>query len=233
MEHQIYSELYSPDLDRRFEATLNVHHTDLGKKWPLACGGAANAFLVLIGPSMGHAIPGETIALGGANRPYGDSMKIGRDVMSFDWGDQRKTRWTRLCAEMLGSEKYVSSLTALMDLDWRHSASEKVIPPEELNSGFVNYVWPLLGEVQPRIVCALTNSVWNTIIPEIQSLQVSFPVYPDKHTLPREPVVFRLPGCDFNTLFIKPHNHPSRHFLTDEMISQVGKACQWFLKQGA
>ena len=151
-------------------------------------------------------------------------MEIGRDVMSFDWGDNRKIKWTRLCAEMLGAERYVSSLTALLDLDWRHSASAKDIPPEELKSGFVNYVWPLLGELRPRIVCALTKSVWDTIIPKIEPLRVSFPVYPDRHTLPREPVIFRLPGCDFVSLLIKPHNHPSRP-LSNDQISQVGKAC--------
>jgi hypothetical protein len=82
MEHQMDSELYSPDLNRRYLATLRVHRTGLGKKWPLGCGGAPNAFLALIGPSMGHAIPGETVALGGSNRPHRDSMEIGRDVTS-------------------------------------------------------------------------------------------------------------------------------------------------------
>jgi hypothetical protein len=194
-QHQMYSELYSPHLDRRYEATLSVHHIDLGKKWPFPCSGAANAFLALIGSSMGHALPGETIAVGGANRPYVDSMEIGRNVMRFDWGDQRVNRWIRLCAAMLGSEQYVSSLTALLDLDWRHSASEKNIPPEELKSGFVNYIWPLLGELRPRIVCALTNNVWDTIISKVDPLRVSFPSSPVLLTyngvqIRRQPVMF-------------------------------------------
>jgi hypothetical protein len=175
MEQQMDSELYSPNINQRYLATLSVHRTNLGKKWPLGCSGAPNAFLVLVGPSMGHAIPGETVAIGGANRPHRDSMEIGRDVMSFDWGDQRITRWTHLCSEMLGSESYVSSLTALLNLDWRHSANEKVIPTEELISGLNNYVWPLLGELRPGIVCALTNRVWDTIIPKVKPLRVSFP----------------------------------------------------------
>lgn len=232
-QNPIHPVLYSPDLDLRYQATLSVHPLDLGKKWPLACDGAANAFLVLIGPSMGRALPGEPIAAGGANRPEGGAMRIGRDVMRFDWNDRRVARWTRICAAMLGSERYVSSLTALLDLDWRHSVGEKHIPTAELHSGLVNYVWPLLGELRPRIVCALTNRVWETIIPKIEPLRVSFPVYPDRDALRREPVIFRLPGCDFHTLLIKPHNHPSYHYLTADMISRVGKACQWFLRQAA
>lgn len=230
-QHLTNLELYSPDLNRRYLATLSMHRTSLGKRWPLGCSGASNAFITLIGPSMGHATPGETVAHGGANRPYRDSMEIGRDVMSFDWGDQRITRWTRLCSEMLGSEHYVSSVTALLNLDWRHAANEKDIPTEELISGLNSYVWPLLNELRPRIVCALTNRVWDTIIPKVKPLRVPFPFCPVP--LPREPIIFRLPGCDFNTLFIKPHNHPSRHFLSNDMISQVGKACQWFLKQAS
>ncbi len=228
-QRQANPDLYSPDLDRRYKAAINVHRTSLGKKWPLGCSGAANAFLALIGPSMGGAIRGETVGRGGASRPYRHSMDIGRDVMSFDWGDQRITRWTRLCSAMLGGERYVSALTALLNLDWRHSTNERDIPTQELLTGFDGYVWPLLGQIRPRIVSPLTNLVWDTMLSKVEPLRVSFSVCPVP--LPREPIIFRSPGSDFNTMLIKPHNHPSRHFLTNHMISDVGRACEWFLNQ--
>jgi hypothetical protein len=230
----MYSELYSFDLDRRYEATLR-HPTDRGKKWPFPCSGAANAFLALISPSMGHAAPGKPVSVGGANRPYVNPMEIGRSVMRFDPATSGLNRWIRLCAAMLGSEQYVSSLTALLELDWGNSVNERDISPEELRSGWLYHIWPLLGEIRPRIVCALTNKVWNAIIPEIEPLRVSFTSCPVTLTyrgpIRHQPVVFRLPGCDFNTLHIKPPHHPSWPNLTDDMISQVGEACQWFLSQ--
>jgi hypothetical protein len=152
----VNGDLYSPDLNQRYQATLNTHNRrTLSKRWPFACRGAANAFLVLIGPSMGGASPTEPVEPGGANRPHRDPMRIGADVMSFDWRDSRKTRWTRLCSDMLGGEQYVSALTALLNLDWRHSTREGEIPQEDLSNGLARHVWPLLSELQPRIVCRL------------------------------------------------------------------------------
>src|SRR5712692_5365846 len=119
------AELFSKDLTQRYRATLAAAQTDDNVKcWPWACSGAANAFLVLLGPSMGGAGAGEAIAHGGPDRPFQEPMRIGPDVMNLDWGDQRKVRWTRLCSAMLGGEQYVRCLTALLNLDWRHSARE-------------------------------------------------------------------------------------------------------------
>jgi hypothetical protein len=183
-----------------------------------------------IGPSMGGARPTEPVEPGGANRPHRDPMQIGADVMNFDWGDSRKTRWSRLCSDMLGGEQYVSALTALLNLDWRHSTRESEIPQEDLSNGLNHYVWPLLSELQPRIVCSLTNRVWETILPKVQGLQVSFPRCPIR--LPREPFVFELPRSQFRTLLVKSHNHPSRPLRRDQM-AELGRACRWFLNEVA
>ena len=144
---------------------------------------------------MGGACPGEAVEPGGANRPHRWPMEIGSDVQTFDWGDHRVTRWNRLCAAMLGEERYVPALTALLNLDWRHSTSESAIPHDHLETGFVRYVWPLLQLLQPRIVCPLTNRVWDIIAPRLDSLRVSFAPCPT--VLPRQPIFFRLPSCDF------------------------------------
>ena len=224
----IQKDLYSQKLERRYRATLKSDGITLTKKWPVACFGAANAFLVLIGPSMGGARKGEIGRRGGANRPYRKLMHIGQDVMNFDWGDHRKARWIRLCSEMLGSEQYVSTMTSLLNLDWQHSTSEKEIPDEYLSNGFSKYIWPLLCKLQPRIVSPLTNRVWNTVLPKIEEYRVQFTRCPV--SLPHEPIFFKFPESDFCTMLIKPHNHPSR-FLSYNEIAKIAKACRWFLKQ--
>ena len=141
--------------------------------------------------------------------------------------DSRKARWTRLCSSMLGGDKYVGTMTALLNLDWRHSVNEKEIPEEDLLNGLSQYVWPLLVELRPRLVCPLTKRVWKIIAHEIEALRVPFPSCP--FPLRREPIVFKLPECAFPSILVKPDNHPSRA-LSYKEITVVGKACQWFLK---
>ena len=220
------SKRYSSDLERRYQAC--DHGATLQTKWPVACGGAANAFLVLLGPSMGAADRGQVAERGGPNRPDGYTMSIGRAVMDFEGLGRRNRRWSRLCAEMLGGEHYVTSMTALLNLDWRNSSSERDIPKADLISGFRDYIWPLLNKLRPRIICALTRRVWDTAAPELEQHRVPFPECPI--TLPLAPIIFRLPKSDFPTMLIKSHNHPSRA-LSYAHISILGQVCTWFLKQ--
>lgn len=220
------TELYSPSLRRRYEASLKAGARETPNFWPMGCGGAANAFLVLIGPSMGRAPTAEVGAVGGANRPVGYPRNLGPEAMNFDWGDHRKARWTRLCAAILGDDSHARTLTALLNLDWRHSTNERLIPDESLRGGWTDHIWPLLPQVRPRIVCALTNRTWNIVVPTIESLQIPMAECPFK--LARNPIRFRIPGCNFSTWLVKPHNHPSRP-LSNEQIDELGRACQWFL----
>jgi len=221
-------ELRSADLETRYRATVAQEQQDLERRWPFGCSGAGNAFLALVGPSMGrHTGPGAP-ALGGANRPYVRPMRIGRDAMNLDWGDHRKTRWTGLCAAMLGSQQYVSALTALLNLDWRNSTSEKAIPDADLQAG-LRCVWDTLVFVRPRIVCALTNRVWDIMLPEVLSRRVDHEECPV--ALARKPIIFRLDGCAFASLFVKPHGHPSR-VLSKAQIAELGLACEWFVGLG-
>jgi hypothetical protein len=56
------NQLYSPDVNCRYKATLRAAGRDViprSQRWPAGCGGAANAFLVLIGPSPGGARQGQ------------------------------------------------------------------------------------------------------------------------------------------------------------------------------
>jgi hypothetical protein len=145
--------------------------------------------------------------------------------MNFDWGDHRKARWVRLCAAILGDECRTRALTALLNLDSRHSTDERTISDSDLKAGWTHHIRPLLAEVQPRIVCALTNRVWDTIVPNI-GVRVRTVKCPFE--LAREPLAFKTPGCTFETVLVKPHNHPSR-FLSNQQIDLLGSACQWLI----
>lgn len=82
----------------------------------------------------------------------------------------------------------------------------------------------MLPEVQPRIVCALTNRAWDTIVhglgPGAREIR------PCRYKLARVPIAFRIPGCEFTSVLVKPHNHPSR-FLSNTQIDLLGRACEW------
>jgi hypothetical protein len=168
------------------------------------------------------------MAKGGADRPSGKAMRLGADAMNFDWGDHRKARWTRLCAEILGGEHYARSLTALLNLNWRHSTDEKAIPKPDLVTGWDRHILPLLADVRPRVVCALTNRVWDTVKPTAERARVALPDCPIQ--LAREPIAFKIRECDFATLLVKSHNHPSR-FLRNDQMAALGQACSWFLNE--
>jgi hypothetical protein len=224
------SDRYSPDVKHRYRAALAEDGTRLTRRWPFACFGSANAFLALIGPSMGKAGEGETCHVGGSHRPRGGLMRIGH-YQHFNWPGARADRWRRLSVALLGHEQYVYYSTAVFNLDWSNDADERNIPDAHLRAGFTKYVWPALVRVRPRLVCALTNRVWDTIAPTVQLFAVPFPSCPVP--LPREPIFFRLPDTEFASMLFKSHNHPSRHFLGQQRIATLGKACAWFLRQPA
>lgn len=184
--------------------------------WPAGSGGATNAYLVLLGPSPGGAT--------GAKR-Y--PRNIGPESMGFEWGGRRNSRWIQLCTEILGDECRARALTALLNLDSRHTTNERNISEAALREGWEERIFPLLSSVQPRIICALTNRVWNIITdgelgdPEVASFGKS---------LARQPVLLQIPGCKFRTLAVKPENHPAR-FLSNRAIRQLGRACRRFIEE--
>ena len=45
-------DLYSADLQQRYKASVKGGNRTLKTRWPVGCGGAANAFRVLVGPSV-------------------------------------------------------------------------------------------------------------------------------------------------------------------------------------
>ena len=233
----MHRDRYSPNLKERYQVTVSQPEI-LTTKWPRACSGAANAFLGLLGPSMCAAGQDEPVEAGGAKRPHHHPMTIGPDVINFDGLGSRRYRWNRLCSDILGGTDYISSMTALLNLDWMHSTDERKIPQEDLDAGFRDYIWPLLTVLRPRVVCALTNRVWGTILPQIMTCAVSpfklaFSLADSKdHKPSRDPLIFHFPNCAFPTLLVKPHRHPSRA-LSYEQCDIIGRVCEMFLNQPA
>src|SRR6266498_3239108 len=135
----VNADRYSPDVKHRYQAAVAEEGTLLSGRWPFACFGSANAFLALIGPSMGKAGERETSQLGGPRRPGGDQMRIGH-YQHFNWPGARSDRWRRLAAALLGHDQYIYYLTAVFNLDWSHEVDERNIPDAHLHAGFTKYV---------------------------------------------------------------------------------------------
>lgn len=224
----MHPDIYSPDVERRYQAAIAVEGTLLSEQMPFGCCGSGNAFLALIGPSMGGPAPGATLQPGGDNRPEGSPMRIGHHH-HFNWQKARSDRWRRLSAALLGGERYVNYLTAVLNLDWGHQSNAKDVQERFLQPGFDNYVWPAIMQIRPRIVCALTNPVWQTIEPTIRKLAVaSPPSLPTSILVSRQPIIFQLPNENFTSILLKAHNHPSQPFLSRKHIQMLGDACHWF-----
>lgn len=79
-------------------------------------------------------------------------------------------------------------MTALLNLDWRNSADERAIPIADLEAGWDEHILPLLSTVRPRIVCALTNRVWNVVAPVAERTRIALPDLP-RRTCPRSDCV--------------------------------------------
>lgn len=202
----------------------------LDEKWPLGCFGAANAYLVICGPSPGGSSDPAKVNAGGANRPRGGIKKYGPG--SFDissWGGSRVERWNKLCASLLcGEEKHIDRMTAVLNLDWGNNpdTSKNPIPKSVLQPGFDDHVWEEIKKVKPRVITALTNSVWDVMKNKMEEHSVSFSEPPVKLT--RKPIFLQLPDTGFVSMFLKTQNHPSRSYFTDAHISELGRLAKWF-----
>jgi hypothetical protein len=206
--------LYSPKLEDRYKATM-ASNLKLGKRWPGACTGAANAYLVLIGPS-----PGANSKARAVERPSGPIMEIRPERMTFEGWESNPSiprRWVSLCASLLGGEQYVQPMTADFNLDWGHEGNQRNVAQDYLGAG-LDIIWPLLKTVKPRIVMPLTRTVCELVITKIPGA-----------ALPKvaQPLRFKIGDCE--SLLLRPHNHPSRHFLTPAHIEQLGAISQEFL----
>jgi hypothetical protein len=242
--------LYSPILNERLIATrqyLTAAEKSNPEFYPEGLRGAANAYAVLVGPGYGaYNGNGEKYA-GGFPRPTSKWSKrligggLGFNPFS-DSGKPRKWRWNRLLLACLGSQEVVAQLSAAYNLNWEHHAEaveqlsaiynldwgnhadEQSIPPCYLSSGedvVVKYI--LLA--RPRFIIPLSRLVWGHLA---SGLQRAGGEVLREGVLPKhESRLIRLPSDGaseyFEAVVARPHNHPSRHFLTAAWIETFGK----------
>lgn len=220
----MHDALYSDDLAVRYAASTERPTLETGDLWPLGCGGAANAFLALVGASPG----GETNTPDRAYEAIGKPMRIGPEAMNFNWGDSREKKWTRFCSDMLGSPQHARALTALLNLASQHSTNaRRDLRASEFGSSWAHAVWPVLKKVRPRIVCTLMDSVWDTVLPTVRAASIPFATNPYPGGLKHDPVIFRFPEAPWPSIAFQSYKHPN--YMSRERTAEMGKACQWFL----
>jgi hypothetical protein len=212
-------DIFSANIEERYQASRKPLPNDSGiSKVPYGCGGAANAYLVLVGPSPGTASEGQVVPDSNL-RPCNKTLTIGEKAMNFNWGNSQGTqkdvrfeRWTKLCGAILGDEKYVTALTALFNLDWSHSGDQKALSKEKLQVGWNDHIWPLTKKVKPVILCPLTNQVWNIMQSEVEQLPII--KRPEFHfdVAKKKPFCFQFMDAAYPSFFIKPANHPFKTF---------------------
>ena len=220
--------IYSPSLSRRLEATnayLQSKELKIGLHWPEGLKGALNAYAVLIGPSYGEFNgTGERYA-GGSPRPTSKHAHafIGEGVGMNPFPDgskSRQTRWNKLLVACLDTEEAVKKLSAIFNLDWGHHSSERCVPPNYLVHG-AGVVASNIKVTQPRIIVPLTKLVWSYLIPAL--IKEGATVIRENVVQNHQSLTLRLQGSDFDSIVIRPWNHPSRHFLTNERIAQFAE----------
>lgn len=199
--------------------------------FPRACWGSLNAFLVVIGPSPGAPNPGQERWPGGRDRPVDQNVSTGDGLGDNPFGDsnrRRANRWNKVLRTAFLDERQKDQLTALFNLDWGHAESASKVPSHALAEG-CPIVYRCLERVKPRVVIALTWSVFRTFhhyMLSTDGIDCS-PVRADCLTS----AIVRLNGTGFDTLFIRSPNHPSRHFLTDSKISLLQSSIKAFLQE--
>ena len=230
--------LFSPDLETRYQATMAGDPSEYCQRWPRACYGAANGWLMLIGPSPGKADSTQNAWPGGPNRPLDSGVSIGPSAgrISFDTGRGRNSRWDRLRQAALGyneSEqalKRADALTTLANLDWGNNADHRCIPDAYLAMGCAD-VFEVMKQSKPRVIVALVWKVWNILIPFLEQSQTVFSDYPS--VAKSDCRLLRLPGTEAPTLILRSPQHPSMPFFTKTHTEQIHSEVEHFLTQSA
>jgi hypothetical protein len=223
--------IYSSSLSERLEATnayLHSKESKFGLYWPEGLRGALNAYAVLVGPSYGKFNgTGECFA-GGIPRPTSKHFHafIGEGVGLNPFPDgstSRQTRWNKLLLACLETEDAVLKLSAIFNLDWGHHSSEKCVHrahPEYFIHG-ASVVASSITGTRPRIIVPLTKTVWSYLIPAL--LESGATLIRENNIQNHQSLTLRLRGCDFESIVVRPWNHPSWHYLTTEKIAQLAK----------
>ena len=222
-------DLFDPDLKKRYSATIDFCAGEEKRQygcWPDACWNAANAWVLLVGPSPGKADAGERRD---QNTRVENPVCVGRQVgvVSFPGSPRRNRAWNRLAVAFAGGEE-AAALTGIANLDWVNSAREKGIKDEQLIAG-APVVWKVIAVAKPRLVIALTHRVYDIL------LQGQIKPYPDRsfempNPPPRKPIVFHIPGFQALSVLCMSPRHPSYGFGKNQ-IAEADAIRSWFIRE--
>ena len=147
--------VYSENPLERFLASKQDGGPELS--WPFSNWGAANAWLVLLGPSPGKDD-------GGAKGTH--TVRVGLPCpIQFNTYRNRNPRWRKLWEEpfgphlRVGDENLGEYLTALMNLDGTNEPDETKLTNASLVNG-CDRVERQLNQCRPKVIVALTESAF-------------------------------------------------------------------------
>ena len=214
--------LFSSDPEQRYRASCSLEGS-ITRTWPRGCWGAANAWLVLIGPSPGPQDSGLP-APGGSGRPWDSKITIGVSPgeVYFKSNSGRKVNWQRLARAVIGEPQHAKALVAVANLDWANSSRQGDLDRGALWSGCAD-VFEVLLQARPRVALALTRETWETFA-EFLKRKIG-----GSTRLSADSLTFLLPGTDAPMLLLRSPQHPS-HPMTDTHFEKVRAEVTRFLK---
>jgi hypothetical protein len=196
--------LFSRDPEERIRSS-NASQSWPSVRWPYGNQGAANAWLVLVGPSPGSEKR--------ADVPPWIEVTFGDCVQHIAMHDTRGKAWDAVITAAFGrlhSPAARRQLVALINLMGTNATEEKKLDAKDLDGG-VSAVVEKLRLVHPRVVLALSNGVYDRLA---QALNTN-PLGGDgalhgPYGFPLRAATFKDEAAGFDVLLIKGVQHPSR-----------------------
>jgi hypothetical protein len=124
------------------------------------------------------------------------------------------------------AEEYAYALTSVANLDWQNSTKEADIERSRLENG-CPIVWNVIEASRPRIVVALTNSVWDVFGPTVAKHKYGSFFYDGPSV--RMPFLFKITSQSAPSLFFKSPRHPS-YPLSSAHREQIGQIVTRFME---
>ena len=224
----MHPDLHHPDAERRSRAAVSLKGQPIDARWPRACWGSANGWLLLVGPSPGRKDPEEPLALGGPNRPIDSVPRIGPGAGAIEYlsNKGRNKRWAMLSGAVFGQSSHADTLTTVANLDWGHNSDQKKIPEQHLLDG-CHFVYGVMKEAKPRVVVTLVRRTWGVLMRFLETSDAAPVNYRALGQL--DACAIRLPGYTAATLMVRSPQHPSRHFFTQDHANAVANEVRNFL----
>lgn len=228
MDAPMNPDLFSPLLDVRYQATIKAKGNEYPETWPNACWGAANGWLMLLGPSPGREDNSDDFRPGGPNRPKDSLVSIGPCAgrIHFDSNKGRNGRWNKLREAVFGTMDQADALTTLANLDWGNHGDHRTIPDAYLRDGCGN-VFEVMKQSKPRVIITLVRRTWDILLPFLESRKTVVPGYTGATGLDCRRL--HLPENGACTLLLRSPQHPSRHFFNTNHEQQIRREVEHFL----